>query len=258
MLKIHRNALEALIMGDDLGAVTTRSRRSLLPLDIQLFSNGGAGGDTGADGGNDDNGGNDGTEDEKPDTGCADDDNGGQDDGNKKDDLDKIVQSRVDRLMADERKKTVKLEKELKKLRAEKLSADELKKLELDEKEKTLADKQREITEKENRIFAIKAIKDAGLDDGGDTTALVDLVIAGTDVTEDSITEKVKAVSAYINTKVAAEVDKTFKENGRNPNGASGGSGDNTNSVAERLGKQRAEQKKKANDVLDFYTGGKK
>lgn len=268
-MKNHtKNPLEALVMGDDLEAVNTRSRRSLLPLNIQLFANGGAGGDGGNDGGGD--GGNNGADgtDGAGSGGTGNDgaggDNGSQGDDSKKDDLDKIVQSRVERLMAEERKKSVAMQKELEKLRKEKLSADELKQLEIDEREKALAAKQKEISEKENRIFAIQAIKDAGLDDGGDTTALVDLVVAGLDAgleeAEDSITDKVKAVKDFIDKKVAAEVDKTFKDNGRNPNGAGNGSGgDNKNdSVAEKLGKQRAEQNKKANDVLKFYTGGNK
>lgn len=269
-MKNHtKNPLEALILGDTIEAVTTRSRRSLLPINIQLFANGGSGGDggeggsgdagtdgAGGTGGND--GGNNGADGKNGSNGSD-----GQNDG-KNGELDKIIQSRVDRLMADERKKTANLEKELNKLRKEKMSADELKKLEMDEKEKALAEKTRVITEKENRIFAIQAIKTAGLDDGGDTTALVDLVVsgleAGADGAEDSITERITAIKGFIDKRVAAEVDKTFKGNGRNPDGSGSGSGDDKskNSVAERLGKQKAEQNKKANDVLNYYIGGKK
>lgn len=238
-----------------------------LPLNIQLFAHS-AGGDGGSDG--DSNGGNDGagaggaggtggTDGAgSGDTGNdgAGGDNGNQDDDNKRDDLDKIVQSRVDRLMAGERKEKAKLEKELKKLREEKLTDDERKQLEIDEREKAIEAKEKEVAEKENRLFAIRAIKDAGLDDGGDTTALVDLVVAGSDVTEDSITDKVKAVKDFFDKKVAAEVDKTFKENGRNPNSSGSGSGDKNDgddSIAVKLGKQRAEQSKKSNEALKFY-----
>jgi hypothetical protein len=269
MKNLTKNLLDALILGDTLEATQTRSRRSLLPLNIQLFANGGAGGDGGNDGGNGGNddaggtggtGGTDGAGSGGTGNDGADDGKGGQDDGDKKDDLDKIVQSRVDRLMADERKEKAKLERELKKLREEKLTDDERKQLEIDEREKAIKAKEKEVAEKENRLFAIKAIKDAGLDDGGDTTALVDLVVAGSDVTEDSITDKVKAVKDFIDKKVKAEVDKTFKDNGRNPNGAGNGSGDDKGnvSIAEKLGKQKAEQSKRANDVLSIYTGGNK
>lgn len=265
-MKNHtKNPLEALILGDTIEAVTTRSRRSLLPVNIQLFANGGSGGDGGeggsGDAGTDGAGGTGGNGGENNGAGDNGGSNGadGQDDG-KNGELEKIIQSRVDRLMADERKKTANLEKELKKLRKEKMSDDELKKLEMDEKEKALAEKTRLITEKENRIFAIQAIKTAGLDDGGDTSALVDLVIAGSDISEDSITERITAIKGFIDKRVAAEVDKTFKGNGRNPDGSGSGSGDDKSkdSVAERLGKQRAEQNKKANDVLNYYIGGKK
>ena len=257
-MKIHRNLIEALILGDTLEAVQTRSRRrSMLPVDIQLFSNGGAGGDGGSDGtGDGGNGGDGGTGSGGTEgTDGAGGDKGGQDDGNKES-IDKIVQSRVDRAMAEERKKSAAMQKELDKLRKEKMSADEIKKLEIEEKEKALKDKEREIAEKGNRIFAIQAIKTAGLDDGGDTSALVDLVIAGSDVTEESITEKVNAIKSYFDKRVAAEVDKTFKKNGRNPNGSNSGSGDKNDgedSIAVKLGKQRAERNKQSNDALKFY-----
>lgn len=250
---------QSLAFGDTLESVTTRSR-SRLPLNIQLFAGGGASGDGGNEGGDDGNP--DNTGDDNTKTGADDskqgDDNKGDQSDDKKDAIDKIVQSRVDRAMADERKKTAALQKELEKFRKEKLSAEELKQLEIEEREQAIADKQKEITDKENRLFAIQAIKEAGLDDGGDTSALVDLVVAGVDVTEDSITDKVKAVKTYIDTKVASEVDKTFKDNGRNPNGANSNNKDKTDTIAERLGKGRAEQNKVYTDVLNHYTGGKK
>jgi len=255
-MKIHRNLLDALL-GDDLEAVQTRSRRrSMLPIDIQLFSNGGAGGDGGSDGtGDGGNGGDGGT----GSGGAEGTDGAGGDDNGKDDDLEtkieKLAQSKADKMRAKERKEFAEMKKELEKLRKEKMSADEIKELEMKEKEKALAEKDKALTEKGNRIFAIQAIKTAGLDDGGDTSALVDLVIAGSDVTEDSITERVTAIKGYFDKRVAAEVDKIFKENGRNPNGSGSGSGDKDgdDSIAVKLGKQRAERNKKSNDALKFY-----
>lgn len=176
------------------------------------------------------------------------------------DKFDKIIQSRVDRAMAEERRKNASLQKELDKLKREKMSDEEIKQLEIEEREKTIADKEKSLVEKENRLFAIKAIKEAGLDDGGDTALeLVDIVISGANDTEQTIQDKVKTVCGLVKKMVAAEVEKTFKANGRIPNGASSaGDTKDTSNIAVKLGKERAEANKKANDVLSYYTGGKK
>lgn len=131
------------------------------------------------------------------------------------DKLDKIIQSRVDKQMAAERKKNAELEKKLKNLQQSKLTDDELKQIEIDEKEKAIAEREKAITDKENRLFAVKAIKEAGLDDGSDTAlSLVDFVM-GEDETE--IKGKVKAFKELFNRAVTAEVNKRFKENGYTP-----------------------------------------
>lgn len=101
-----------------LDAVTSKASR-LLPLNIQLFARSGDGGDSG----NGDNSGTDGTgNDTEPNTAGNDtgtdgtnDNSGNQDNNSSNDDLKKIVQSKVDRAMADERKKNAELQKELEK-----------------------------------------------------------------------------------------------------------------------------------------------
>ena len=173
--------------------------------------------------------------------------------------LDKLVQARADKLTAEIGKKNAALQKELDTLKKEKMTAEELKQLEISEKEKILAEREKMLHDKENRIFAIKAIKEAGLDDGSNKSLeLVDFVMADTG---DAINKKVKAFGDLVKKFVAAEVDKTFKQNGRNPNGGnangSAGNGDKNNSVAESLGKARAEKQKQSNDILKYYGGGK-
>lgn len=172
-------------------------------------------------------------------------------------DLDKLVQARADKLTAEMGKKNAALQKELDKLKKEKMTADELKQLEMSEKEKELAEREKMLLDKENRLLAIKAIKAAGLDDGSDKALeLVDFVIGDN---EDAINNKVKAFGELVKKFVAAEVDKTFKKNGRNPNNSGGNNTDNqdnqnkTNTIAEKLGKARAEKQKTANDVLKHY-----
>lgn len=136
-------------------------------------------------------------------------------DGVDYDKLDKIIQARVDKEMAAERKKTAEYKKKLDRLQQEKLTDEELKKIELENKENEIAEREKAIADKENRLFAVKAIKEAGLDDGSDTAlSLVDFVM-GTDETE--ITSKVKAFKELFDKTVTAEVNKRFKEAGYTP-----------------------------------------
>lgn len=130
-------------------------------------------------------------------------------DGVDYDKLDKIIQARVDKEMAAERKKTAEYKKKLDRLQREKLTDEELKKIELENKENEIAEREKAIADKENRLFAVKAIKEAGLDDGSDTAlSLVDFVM-GTDETE--ITSKVKAFKELFDKTVTAEVNKRFR-----------------------------------------------
>ena len=169
----------------------------------------------------------------------------------------KLVQSQVDRAMADERKKNADLQKKLDRITKEKMSDEQLKKAEMDDKVKELAEKEKELADRENRLFAIKAIKEAGLDDGSDNAlSLIDFVMCDK---EEDTTDRVKSFKTLLDKMVAAQVDKTFKANGRTPNGAGNATEEKKdNSIAERLGKVRAEQEKKSNEVLDYYLGGKK
>lgn len=174
------------------------------------------------------------------------------------DSIEKIVQSRVDKITAELGKKNATLQKELDKAKREKLSEDEIRKLEMADREKALSEKEQALLERENRLFAIKAIKEIGLDDGSQQSLdLVDFVMSDS---EETITERVKAFKGLVDRFVNARVEQTFKTNGRVPNGG-GNAGEGIkaeNSIAAELGKQAAEKAKKSNDILNYYYGGKK
>lgn len=139
--------------------------------------------------------------------------------------LEKLIQAKVDRLTARLGKEKADLQKEVDKLKREKLSDEEIKQLEISEKEKALAERERALLDKENRLYAIKAIKAAQLDDGSDKSLeLVDFVMS--DDTE-TIDKRVKAFGDLVRKFVTAEVDKKFKSNGRTPNTGSNGGGNN-------------------------------
>lgn len=140
--------------------------------------------------------------------------------------MEKKIQSAVDRAVHKYANENKGLKEELEKLRKEKLTAAELKALEDEEKEKNLADREAAVKAAENKLYAVKAIKKAGLDDGSET-ALDILALVNAGDTE-SIDSNIKALKALVDKMVKAEVEKTFKSNGRNPEkGAGGGSDDN-------------------------------
>lgn len=127
----------------------------------------------------------------------------------------RLVQAQVDRLMAAERKEKAELKRQLENEKKANLSAEELKNYEIEEREKTIAAREKELNDRLNREFAQKELREVGLDDGSQSAfALADFVV-GED--EEEIKSKVKTLKEVIDKLVAAEVNKRFKENGRTP-----------------------------------------
>lgn len=127
----------------------------------------------------------------------------------------KRIQSAVDRAtnkLGNEKKR---LEEQISQLKKEKMSDEERKAFELNEKEEQLKEREAQILEKENRLYTIKALKEAGLDDGSSSSLeLSEFVLADT---QDKIDTRIKAFKKLLDKMVAAEVDKTFKKNGSKP-----------------------------------------
>lgn len=131
------------------------------------------------------------------------------------DKLDRIVQARVDKALATERKEKAELKKQLDlERRANKTDA-ELKQIEIEERERTIAEREKELQERLNREYAQKALREAGIDDGSETAfSLADFVMGEN---EDEIKGKVKTFKDLFDKIVAAEVDKRFKSAGYTP-----------------------------------------
>lgn len=138
----------------------------------------------------------------------------------------KAVQAAVDRATNKLGNENKLLKDKLEKTRKEKLSAEELKQVELQEKETELAQKEQEIREKENRMYAIKALKKAELDDGSEETLdLVEFVLGEDETTIDL---KVKALQKFAQRVAKNTTDGIYKSNGRTPGkGNTGGASDN-------------------------------
>ena len=135
-------------------------------------------------------------------------------------DLEQIIQRAVDRATNKLGNENKKLRQQMEALKKTHLTEAQAAELERQQREDDLAERERALQDKENRWYAMKAIKNAGLDDGGASSMeLVDFVMAGT---EADIDVKVKAFSGLVKKLVKAEVDKTFKQHGRDPQQGAG------------------------------------
>lgn len=138
--------------------------------------------------------------------------------------LEKKIQQAIDRATNKLGNDNKALREQLDKLKKEKLTAEELQKLEAEEKEKDLAEREAAVKAAENKLYAVKAIKKAGLDDGSETALDILALVNASD--EESIDTNIKALKALVDKLVKAEVAKTFKTNGRNPEKGAGEVGD--------------------------------
>lgn len=170
--------------------------------------------------------------------------------------LDRIIQARVDKITAELGKKNANLQKELDKAKKQNMTNEEIKNLELADKQKELDERASKLLEGEHRLYAIKAIKTAGLDDGSEKALeLVDVLISGAK-DESEIDKRVQSFNDLIKKFVSDKVDSVFKANGRVPNGSSDGgnaeNGKNT-TIAEKIGKEKAARDKSTADILSKY-----
>lgn len=141
-------------------------------------------------------------------------------DEKQKEAIQKLIQSERDRatnkLGNDKKSEIDKLKKDLKKLQEEKLTDEEKRKLEQDE----LEQQKREFAVMKNKYLAAQELKAADLDNGDDVVALV----IGDD--EDGTKANVKTLKAVVDRLVKAQVEKKFKDNGRDPGKGASGAGD--------------------------------
>lgn len=137
-------------------------------------------------------------------------------------DLERLIQQAVDRATNKLGNDNKRLREELESIKKEKLTAEERAELEKKQEREQFERERAEFQIEKNKLYAVKAIKAAGLDDGSDKALeLVNFVI-GSD--EKEIDSRVKAFGDLVKKFVAAEVDKTFKDAGRNPQkGGTGG-----------------------------------
>ena len=164
--------------------------------------------------------------------------------------IQKMIQSTVDSKTAELGKTIATLKKENEQLKKANMTAEEIQKADKEEFERQKA----EVELQKRQIFAHRAVANAGYGDNAE--AVVDIILGETD---EKTTERLTNFKALVDKLVSDTVKQTFKDNGRVPNGG-GKSGEEATkkdtSIAEQLGKQKAEQAKNSNDILKHYYGG--
>lgn len=164
------------------------------------------------------------------------------------DEIQKMIQSAVDTKTADLGKTIAELKKENATLKKANMTAEEIQKADKEEFERQKA----EVELGKRQIHAHRVVAAAGYGDNAE--AVVNIVLGGTDEDTDKRLGDFKALVDKI---VKETVNKTFKENGRNPNGGntSGSSDDGKkeNNIAAELGKKAAAAREKSNDILKQY-----
>lgn len=130
--------------------------------------------------------------------------------------FEKLFQSKFDRAMAQERKKTAELQKKYDRLQKQMLTEDEAKQLEIEEQKKEIEEQRRALTLEKNKMYAVKAMKKAEISDSEETVALIEkLVVSCED--ELDIDDTIKVLKSWYEKGVKAEVDRRFKQDGYTP-----------------------------------------
>lgn len=134
---------------------------------------------------------------------------------NKETDTESLIQQAVKKATLELENNNKRLEEQLKKMRKEKLTDEERKQFELAEKERQLEERERALKENENKLYAVKALKKAGLDDGNeDSFEIIDFIIGNDEKDTDN---RIKIFKSLLDRKVKNEVEKIFREKGREP-----------------------------------------
>lgn len=137
------------------------------------------------------------------------------DENNSKQSIEDLVNQAVKKATESFENANRELKEQLANERKKNLSAEELKKLEISEKEKELADREKALKVSENKLFAIKELKKAGLDDGNESSLeLIDFVMANN---ETDISTRITTFKRILDNLVKTKVDKIFKDGGRSP-----------------------------------------
>lgn len=228
----------------------------LLRIPMQFFAEDGGTGSTGGDTGSSTGGtSNTPADGQNGSTGSNGDSQANKGTGETTPSLDQLIQSAVDRATNKLGNENKKLKSQLDDLIKQKMTDEERIELERKQEREQFEAEKAQFLEEKHKLFAVNALAKADLSIEADKLPSLISLVMGSD--ENTISENVKNLSDVVKNLVAAKVEQTFKENGRSPSGSgnAGGKDENKgNTIAEQLGKQRAEQEKKSREILDKFT----
>lgn len=141
-------------------------------------------------------------------------------------DLSKQIQAEVQKAIKAQAEENKRLSEQLESLKKEKLTAAERQQIERKEKERQLEEREFAVKRSENRLYAVKAVKAAGLDEPEDKDLeILDFVMGET---PEEIEGRVLKLKGYLNKRDKRATDNEFKNAGREPqSGTNGGAGVN-------------------------------
>lgn len=132
-----------------------------------------------------------------------------------KPDISKLIQAEVEKSLSTQMEENKRLSSQLETLKKEKLTAAERQQLERQEKERQLKEREKAVKESENRLYAVKAVKAAGLDEPEDTDLdILDFVMGENPKEIDSRVQKFKS---YLEQRDKRRVEREYKAAGREP-----------------------------------------
>lgn len=132
-------------------------------------------------------------------------------------DLDKLIQSKIDKALAQERKEKAEIKKRFEKLQEEKLTAEEKQRYAFEQQQQELDAQRKALQAEKLKMYAVKALKLAEIADNDQTLPLIEKLSANCD-NEEAIDEIVQLLKKWHDTAVTVAVEKRFKNGGSVPN----------------------------------------
>jgi len=170
--------------------------------------------------------------------------------------IDKIAQSREDRVRTQYSKQVKDLQKEIEMMKKEKMSENERREYEAQQLKEALETKERDLTRREMELLSVKKLEEKQL-----PVSFVEFVIGEN---EETTLKNIESMEKVFGEAVKSAVDVKMKAYGREPH--KGRTGD-TNSQFEGMTPTQIEQKarndpewwrKNEDAIMEFYKGGYK
>ncbi len=134
--------------------------------------------------------------------------------------LKRLRQSELDRALAKERKEKAELKRRLERIEKKYLSEEENRQNQFEEERKQFEEERKLFELEKRKTYAFKAMKKIGVDDGEETTLLIEKLVSACE-DELDIDDTITLLKTIMEKQEKRTVDKIYKENGYTPKKAS-------------------------------------